>query len=177
MSTFHNAVFMIFANSNNSHIDALFAPSVWWHVFFIYLFFNLLFSVQLMTTCDLTAVGDILWSLPVEWRYKRWYDWVLLWRTARLPPTAAPPTFWVPPGNVHTYISIYWYYSGRNTNGFMWIMHRNDSNVWECAPPAPGMSDEGRGRRSQALTSVLFCLRHCNTQKHTRIHAKPPTLL
>lgn len=99
-----------------------------------------------MFLIDWTTVGNVLCSLPVGWRYTWWYDWVLLRRTACLPPTASPPMFWVLSGNMHTYISIYWYYSSWNIKRFLGG-GINDRYVWECAPPAPGMSDEEAGHK------------------------------
>lgn len=124
-----------------------------------------------MFLIDWTTVSDVLCSLPVGWRYTWWYDWVLLRRTAWLPPTASPPMFWVLSGNMHTYISIYWYYSSWNIKRFLW----RGINKWQICvgvcTPCPRY--EWWGGRSQALTSVLICLRHCNIQTHTHSSKAP----
>lgn len=60
MSTFCYVIFMIFANSNISHLNALFAPSqTLFDEMFFYLLFVVFCSVD-VSTCDLTTVGDIL---------------------------------------------------------------------------------------------------------------------
>lgn len=59
-----------------------------------------------------------------------------------------------------------------NSRG-VWIMHRNDICVGVCTPFPRYECREGR---SEALTSVLICLRQCNIQTHA-LTQSPPTQL